>query len=94
MNFFSRIKELENQYSTVNAQRVLLEKQIEQRTEYKKVVYEVKADELKDELAKIEIQKIQSAARNKALLQNIERALNKDQAGSSKLQMLKDNLDL
>ena len=72
----------------------MLEKQIEQRTEYKKVVYEVKADELKDELAKIEIQKIQSAARNKALLQNIERALNKDQAGSSKLQMLKDNLDL
>ena len=44
---------------------------MEHREEYKKVFFTVKSDEIKDELANLEIQKIRSQARNKNLMENI-----------------------
>jgi hypothetical protein len=52
-------------------ERVLLEKKMDHREEYKKVFFTVKAEEIKDELANLEIQKIRSQARNKNLMENI-----------------------
>ena len=60
MNFQTKLQELQNNYAAINMERVLLEKKMDHREEYKKVFFTVKAEEIKDELANLEIQKIRS----------------------------------
>lgn len=58
---------------------------MQQRQDYKRVYHEVKADEIKDEIAKIEIQKIKCSARNQNLLSNIQRVLDQDEDSNQRL---------
>jgi hypothetical protein len=60
MNFQTKIQELQSKYAAINLERVILEKKMEHREEYKKVFFTVKSEEIKDELANLEIQKIRS----------------------------------
>ena len=53
----------------------------------------MRAQELQDEIAKIEIQKIKSRARNQNLLKNIQRCVEQDQESTSRLQQMRQNLE-
>ena len=66
---------------------------MEHREEYKKVFFTVKSDEIKDELANLEIQKIRSQARNKNLMENIQRLINQDEESSMRLLRMRKNLE-
>ena len=66
---------------------------MQQRQDYKRVYHEVKADEIKDEIAKIEIQKIKCSARNQNLLANIQRVLDQDEESNQRLAQMRKNLE-
>lgn len=93
MNFYQKIQELQDQQSALTLQRQLLEQKIKQREEFTATYHSVKAQELQDEIAKIEIQKIKSRARNQNLLKNIQSSIKQDQESTMRLQQMRQNLE-
>ena len=66
---------MESTYASINLERSILEQKMAQREEYRKAFHQVKADELQDEIRKIEIQKVKCETRNENLLKNIRNCL-------------------
>jgi uncharacterized protein YpiB (UPF0302 family) len=66
---------------------------MEQRQEYKQAFFEVKSDELKDQIAQIQIQKVRCHARNQALLKNIDKAMDTNDSGTNKVIQMRDQLE-
>lgn len=92
MNFYGKIQDLQDQYSALNLERQLLEQKMKQREEFQRTFHAVRAQELQDELAHIEVQQIKGRARNQNLLQNIQRCVEQDQEGTARLLQMRQNL--
>jgi hypothetical protein len=75
MNFYTKIKELEETYLKINLERTMLEKKMENRQEYRREFFDTKAVEVKEEIASIEVDKVKCQARNRNLHENIQKAL-------------------
>eukprot|EP00347_Sterkiella_histriomuscorum_P003092 403365623 len=75
MDFYGKIKELEYIHSKIEAERLNLERKIDQRKEYQKVFYDIRAQEINDELQKIEQLRVRNQARNEQLLQRVQQTL-------------------
>jgi len=78
-----------------------LEKKIEQRKEYQRMYYDVRAQEVKQELDRIEQQRIRNQMRNESLIQKVQETIEatqrnealhraKDQLEEAKRQFLRD----
>jgi len=57
------------------------------------VFHDVKAQELQDEIAKIQVQKVKCSARNQNLLQNIDKALEANDSGANKIAQMREELE-
>ena len=71
----------------------MLEKKIENRQEYKREFFDTKAAEIKEDIASIEVDKVKCKARNRNLLENIQKALNQGQQNTNKLGLMRQNLE-
>lgn len=78
MNFYTKIKDLEETYKKINLERTILETTMLNRQEYRREFYDTKSLEIKEEIAQIEIQKVKCRARNQNLLENITKCLDQD----------------
>jgi chromosome segregation ATPase len=67
---------------------------MEHRQQYTKAFYQIKHEELQDQMAKIQIQKVKSSARNQALLKNIENALDQNESSSNKIANMRGELEI
>lgn len=65
---------------------------MKQREEFQSTYHAVRAQELQDEVALIEVQQIKGRARNQNLLQNIQRCVEQDQESTARLLQMRQNL--
>ena len=72
VDFDTKIKELEYIHHKINAERKTLEARLQMKKDFQKSYYDVKATQIKDELARLEAYKQKAKIRNDNFRQTLQ----------------------